>query len=66
MDIQFQKIGKVSGELTINMAKADYEANVNKSLKELGKKVQMPGFRPGHVTASLVRKCTVPKLRLTK
>ena len=23
MDIQFQKIGKVSGELTINMAKAD-------------------------------------------
>ncbi|WP_443964339.1 trigger factor family protein, partial [Prevotellamassilia timonensis] len=56
MDIQFQKIGKVSGELTINMAKADYEANVNKSLKELGKKVQMPGFRPGHVPASLVKK----------
>lgn len=56
MDIQFEKIGKVSGELTINMAKADYEANVNKSLKDLGKKVQMPGFRPGHVPASLVKK----------
>ena len=56
MDIQFEKIGKVCGELTINMTKADYEANVNKSLKDLGKKVQMPGFRPGHVPASLVKK----------
>lgn len=56
MDIQFEKIGNVSGELTIKMVKADYEANVNKSLKDLGKKVQMPGFRPGHVPASLVKK----------
>lgn len=56
MDIQFEKIGKVSGEITINMVKADYEANVNKALKDLGKKVQMPGFRPGHVPASLVKK----------
>lgn len=56
MDIQFEKIGKVSGEITINMVKADYEANVNKALKDLGKKVQMPGFRPGHVPTSLVKK----------
>ena len=56
MDIQFEKIGKVSGEITINMVKADYEAKVNKALKDLGKKVQMPGFRPGHVPASLVKK----------
>lgn len=56
MDIQFEKIGKVSGEITINMVKADYEANVNKALKDLGKKVQMPGFRPGHVPVSLVKK----------
>ena len=45
MDIQFEKVGKVAGVLTINMVKADYEANVNKSLKDLGKKVQMPGDR---------------------
>ena len=56
MDIQFEKHGNVSGILTINMVKADYEANVNKSLKDLGKKVQMPGFRPGHVPAGLVKK----------
>ncbi len=56
MDIQFEKVGKVSGVLTINMVKADYEANVNKALKDLGKKVQMPGFRPGHVPAGLVKK----------
>ena len=56
MDIQFEKVGKVSGVITINMVKADYEANVKKSLKELGKKIQMPGFRPGHVPANLVKK----------
>ena len=56
MDIQFEKVGKVSGVITIKMVKADYEANVKKSLKELGKKIQMPGFRPGHVPANLVKK----------
>lgn len=56
MDIQFEKVGEVSGVLTINMVEADYEANVKKSLKDLGKKAQMPGFRPGHVPASLVKK----------
>ena len=56
MDIQFEKVGKVSGVITINMVKADYEANVKKLLKELGKKIQMPGFRPGHVPANLVKK----------
>ena len=66
MDIQFQKIGKVSGELTINMAKADYEANVNKSLKELGKRYKCPASVPVTFPQVLLRKCTVPKLRLTK
>ena len=56
MNIQFEKVGNVSGELTLQIEKADYEAKVNKSLKEMGRKAQMPGFRPGKVPAGLVKK----------
>ncbi len=56
MDIKFDKVGNVSGELTINMAKADYEAQVTKSLKDFSHKAQMPGFRPGKVPMSLIKK----------
>lgn len=56
MNIQFNKVGNVSAELTIEMQKADYEANVTKALKDLSKKVQMPGFRQGKVPMSLVKK----------
>ncbi len=56
MDIKFDKVGNVSGELTINMVKADYEAQVTKSLKDFSHKAQMPGFRPGKVPMSLIKK----------
>ncbi len=56
MDIQFEKAGNVRATITINMAKADYEANVKKSIKDLSKNAQFPGFRPGHVPVGLVTK----------
>ncbi len=56
MDIQFEKAGNVRATLTISMVKADYEANVKKSIKDLSKKAQIPGFRPGHVPVGLVTK----------
>lgn len=56
MDIKFEKVGNVSGELTINMVKADYEAQVTKSLKDFSHKAQMPGFRPGKVPMGLIKK----------
>lgn len=56
MDIKFEKSGNVSGVLTINMVKADYEAQVTKSLKDYSHKAQMPGFRPGKVPMSLIKK----------
>jgi trigger factor len=56
MDITFEKAGNVSGELTVKMVKADYEAQVAKTLKEYSHKVQMPGFRKGKVPAGLVKK----------
>lgn len=56
MNIQFDKTGNVSATITIQMTKADYQPQVEKSLKEAGHKAQMPGFRPGKVPASLIKK----------
>ena len=56
MNIQFEKVSNVSGELTIHMEKADYEANLKKSLKTFSQKAQIPGFRPGKVPVGLVKK----------
>ena len=56
MNIKFEKNTNVSGVLTIEMQKADYEESVKQELKKIGKKAQMPGFRPGMVPAGLVKK----------
>ena len=56
MNITFEKTGNVTGVVTLNIEKADYEANVKKGLKNAQSKVQMPGFRPGHVPAGMVKK----------
>ena len=47
---------KVSALLTVKIEKADYQEKVEKSLKSLRQKAQMPGFRPGMVPAGLVKK----------
>lgn len=56
MDIQIEKHNGVSGTITVNIAKADYEEKVAKSLKTLGQRIELKGFRKGHVPASLVKK----------
>lgn len=56
MNVSFEKNGNVSGVLTIQIEKADYADNVKKSLKNLRKQAQVPGFRPGHAPAGLVDK----------
>lgn len=56
MDIQLEKVGNVSAQITIHMVKDDYEAKLTKSLKDFSHKAQMPGFRPGKVPMSLVKK----------
>ena len=56
MNVSLQNIDKVSGLLTVKLEKADYQEKVDKALKSLRQKVQMPGFRKGMVPASLVKK----------
>lgn len=56
MNVSLQNIDKVSALLTVKLEKADYQERVDKSLKNIRQKAQMPGFRPGMVPAGLVKK----------
>lgn len=56
MNISFENVDKVNALLTIKLEKADYEEKVNAALKDFRKKANMPGFRPGQVPMSLLKK----------
>ena len=56
MNVSLQNIDKVSAQLTVKLEKADYQEKVDKELRTLRQKVDMPGFRKGMVPASLVKK----------
>ena len=56
MNIQFECSDKVNGLMTITLEKDDYQAEVDKKLKEYRKKAQVPGFRPGMVPMALIKR----------
>lgn len=56
MNVSLQNIDKVSALLTVKLEKADYQEQVEKSLKNFRQKAQIPGFRKGMVPMSLVKK----------
>ena len=56
MNISLQNVDKVSAVLTVQIEKADYQEKVEKSLKTLRQRVNMPGFRKGMVPMGLIKK----------
>ena len=56
MKIERSEMKDLQGVVTLTLEPADYQEQVQKELKELRHKVQMPGFRPGMVPAGLVKK----------
>ncbi|MCR5298357.1 MAG: trigger factor [Paludibacteraceae bacterium] len=56
MNVERKDLDAVNVQLVISVVKADYEEKVNKDINTTRKKVNMPGFRPGHVPASMVKK----------
>ena len=56
MNISLQNVDNVSAVLTIQIEKADYQENVEKALKTLRQRVNMPGFRKGMVPMGIIRK----------
>ena len=51
-----EKITDVTAKLILKVEEADYAANMEKSLKNMRQKANMPGFRKGMVPMTLVRK----------
>ena len=56
MDITLEKASDTNASLKITLTPADYKPEVDKKLKDYGRKVQLKGFRPGHVPATVVQK----------
>ena len=56
MEITLQNVSDVQAKLTVKLALADYEEKVNKSLKTFRQKATIPGFRPGMVPMSLIKR----------
>ena len=56
MNISLQNVNSVSAVLTVQIEKADYQEKVEKALKTLRQRVNMPGFRKGMVPMGLIKK----------
>ena len=56
MKISFKNPDKINGQLILKIAEADYKERVEEELKKRRKTAQMPGFRPGQVPMSLLRR----------
>ncbi len=56
MNITQEKIDNLNAVVKINLAPADYQARVDKAIKDHAKKANMPGFRKGMVPAGHIKK----------
>ncbi|HEY9533569.1 MAG TPA: trigger factor [Mucilaginibacter sp.] len=56
MNITQEKIDNLNAVLKVNIEPADYQARVEKAIKDHAKKAKMPGFRPGMVPPSHIKK----------
>lgn len=56
MKVNVQKKDDLNAVLTVAIEESDYREKVDKTLKDYRKKASIPGFRPGHVPAGLIKK----------
>ncbi|MDR2384498.1 MAG: trigger factor [Tannerella sp.] len=56
MNISLNNSDALSGVLKIDVEKNDYEGNLEKSLREIRQKANIPGFRKGMVPMSMIKK----------
>ncbi len=56
MNIEQKNIDGVNATITLQIEKSDYQEKVDKTLRTYRQKANIPGFRPGNIPASLVKK----------
>ena len=56
MNITFEAPDKINGLMTIKMESADYQPEVEKTLKDYRKRANIPGFRPGQAPMGMIKR----------
>lgn len=56
MNISHENIDETNAVITVDLAPDDYNPQVDKAIKEQAKKAKLPGFRPGMVPTSHIRR----------
>ncbi len=56
MNIERKNIDEVNATITLQIEKSDYQEKVDKTLRTYRQKANIPGFRPGNIPTSLVKK----------
>ena len=56
MNIEREETGTLTATLKLKLVPEDYTPGVEKTLREQRKTASMPGFRPGQVPMSLIKK----------
>ena len=55
MDITLEKIDELNALIKVNLIEADYQDNIDKTIKDYTKNAVIKGFRPGKVPPALVK-----------
>ncbi len=56
MDIKVEELSNVDKKITITADRSDLKPKIDEALKKYRKQINMPGFRPGKVPVSIVKK----------
>ena len=56
MNISKRQNGELNAIITIEVKPEDYQPRVDKTIKNYTKTANIPGFRPGHVPAGIIKK----------
>ena len=56
MNVNYEKLDDVRGEITVTLEEKDYADKVKKQLKDIAKARPEPGFRPGHTPIGVIQK----------
>ncbi|WP_257670707.1 trigger factor [Parapedobacter tibetensis] len=56
MNISHENIDEINAVITVDLTPEDYNPQVDKTIKEQAKKAKLPGFRPGLVPVSHIRR----------
>ena len=56
MRTNVEEISSVKKKLSVEIESDEVNGKINKAFKELGKKVKIPGFRPGKVPRKILER----------